>query len=48
MDVELPADFREFLALLNSNGVAYTLIGGYAVACHGYPRATDDMEQGAS
>jgi len=44
MDVALPADFREFLALLGSSGVAYLLIGGYAVGCHGYPRATNDLD----
>ena len=31
MDVELPLDFKEFLKLLNENGVRYLLIGGYAV-----------------
>src|SRR5215213_5512262 len=39
MDIELPFDFKEFLKLLNGNGVRYLLIGGYAVGCHGYPRA---------
>lgn len=40
----LPADFREFLQLLNANGVEYLLIGGYAVGYHGYVRATADMD----
>ena len=40
MDIELPFDFKEFLKLLNGNGVRYLLIGGYAVGYHGYPRAT--------
>ncbi|MFZ0132586.1 MAG: hypothetical protein WAK95_08575 [Desulfobacterales bacterium] len=40
----LPQDFKEFLRLLNSHGVEYLLIGGYAVAYHGYPRATADMD----
>ena len=31
MDIELPLDFKEFLKLLNENGVKYLLIGGYAV-----------------
>jgi len=31
MDIELPFDFKEFLKLLNKNGVRYLLIGGYAV-----------------
>ncbi len=29
---------------LNSKGVEYLLIGGYAVAHHGYPRATNDLD----
>ena len=44
MDIELPLDFKEFLRLLNENGVRYLLIGGYAVGYHGYPRATNDMD----
>ena len=40
----LPHDFREFLRLLHVHGVDYLLIGGYAVAYHGYPRATADMD----
>lgn len=44
MDIELPRDFKEFLRLLNANGVRYLLIGGYAVGYHGYPRATNDID----
>lgn len=44
MAIELPSDFREFLKLLNVNGVEYLLIGGYAVGYHGYPRATNDID----
>ena len=40
----LPDDFREFLRLLNSYGVEYLLVGGYAVGYYGYPRATADMD----
>ena len=40
----LTHDFREFLRLLNANGVEYLLIGGYAVGLHGYPRATVDLD----
>ena len=40
----LPPDFKEFLRLLNDHSVEYLLIGGYAVAYHGYPRATGDMD----
>lgn len=30
--------------MLNSHGVEYLLVGGYAVGYHGYPRATADMD----
>lgn len=29
---------------MNSAGVEYLLVGGYAVAWHGYPRATGDLD----
>jgi len=44
MDIALPLDFKEFLKLLNDKGVKYLLIGGYAVAYYGYPRATNDID----
>ncbi len=37
-------DFKEFIALLNSNKVAYLIVGGYAVSFHGYPRYTGDLD----
>lgn len=40
----LPPDFRDFLACLNDAGAEYLLIGGHAVAYHGYPRVTSDMD----
>jgi hypothetical protein len=42
--IEFPSDFSEFLRLLNANEVEYLLVGGFAVAIHGYPRATADMD----
>lgn len=42
--IQLPPDFKEFLKLLNSNGVEYLLVGGLAVGFHGYPRTTGDMD----
>jgi hypothetical protein len=42
--IRLPLDFKEFLALLNSEKVEYLLLGGYAVGIYGYPRATGDMD----
>jgi predicted nucleotidyltransferase len=40
----LNPDFKEFFQLLNANEVRYLVIGGYAVAYHGYPRYTKDVE----
>jgi predicted nucleotidyltransferase len=37
-------DLREFVGLLNEKGVKYLVIGGYAVAYHGYPRYTKDID----
>lgn len=42
--IEFPSDFIEFLRLLNANEVEYLLVGGFAVAIHGYPRATADID----
>ena len=40
----LNQDFKEFIQSLNDNHVRYLIIGGYAVALHGYPRYTKDMD----
>ncbi|MBW4541537.1 MAG: hypothetical protein KME43_20690 [Myxacorys chilensis ATA2-1-KO14] len=40
----LNQDFREFIQSLNDNRVRYLVIGGYAVALHGYPRYTKDID----
>lgn len=40
----LPKDFKEFVALLNAHAVEYLIVGGYAMALHGRPRNTDDLE----
>lgn len=37
-------DFREFIASLNSNNVRYLVLGGYAIAFHGHPRYTKDLD----
>ena len=37
-------DFKEFIKLLNSKKVKYMIIDGYAVAYHGYPRYTGDID----
>jgi Nucleotidyl transferase of unknown function (DUF2204) len=44
MKLKLPPDSREFLGLLNSHGVKYVVIGGWAVAWHGAPRFTGDID----
>ncbi|MEM9539663.1 MAG: hypothetical protein AAGA60_09135 [Cyanobacteria bacterium P01_E01_bin.42] len=40
----LNQDFREFIELLNKHNVKYLVIGGYAVAVHGHPRYTKDLD----
>ena len=37
-------NFADFLRLLNSRQVKYLVIGGYAVALHGFVRATGDLD----
>jgi predicted nucleotidyltransferase len=37
-------DFADFLRLLNERNVRYIVVGGYAVAYHGYPRYTGDLD----
>jgi predicted nucleotidyltransferase len=44
MALQLPDDFREFLKLLNSNGVEYLVIDGYAVVHYGIRRTTEDLD----
>ncbi len=40
----LNQDFKEFLQSLNDNNVRYLIIGGYALAFHGHPRYTKDLD----
>lgn len=40
----LSDDFRDFLICLNDAGVEYLLVGGHAVAYHGYARPTRDLD----
>lgn len=40
----LNQDFKEFIQSLNENNVRYLIIGGYAVAYHGHPRYTKDLD----
>ena len=40
----LNPDFRDFVASLNASGARYLVVGGYAVALHGHPRYTKDID----
>jgi hypothetical protein len=40
----LSKDLREFIELLNANGVECLVVGGLAVAWHGHPRFTADID----
>ena len=42
--MKLDKNLREFIALLNSRRVEYLVVGGHAVAFHGYPRFTGDID----
>lgn len=42
--VKLTKDSKEFIESLHSNGVEYLVVGGHAVAFHGYPRFTGDLD----
>ena len=40
----LHPDWKEFLELLNSNGVDYIIVGAHARGLHGVPRYTRDID----
>lgn len=40
----LSPDFKEFIELLNAHNVQYLIVGGYALAFHGHPRYTKDID----
>jgi hypothetical protein len=40
----LNQDYKDILLCLNRQEVEYLLIGAYAMAAHGYPRATGDID----
>jgi hypothetical protein len=42
--IPLANDLREFVELLNSRGVEYVVVGGFALAFHGHPRFTGDLD----
>ncbi len=40
----LSKDFEDFVRLLNQHQVEYMIVGGYALALHGKPRHTGDLD----
>ncbi len=42
--MEVQQDFRDLLALFNAHKVDYIIIGAHALAYHGAPRYTGDMD----
>ena len=40
----LHSEWREFVELLNSTGVEFVVVGAHAVAYHGRPRYTGDLD----
>jgi hypothetical protein len=40
----LNPDFRDMLSAFNEHGVEYQVVGAYALAYHGLPRATGDID----
>ena len=37
-------DYRDMLQCLSAEGVRFLVVGAYALAVHGYPRATKDID----
>lgn len=42
--MEFNKDFSDMLVALNDANVEFLVVGAYAVAAHGYPRATGDLD----
>ncbi len=42
--MDLDQDFNEFVQLLLANDVRFLIIGGYALAAHGAPRYTGNLD----
>ena len=42
--MKLDQDLREFIELLNARNVRYLVVGAYALAFHGRPRYTGDID----
>ncbi len=41
---KVPDEFKELLELFAANGIEFIIVGGYALAFHGAPRFTGDMD----
>ncbi len=42
--MELNPDFKEFLQSFVGHDVRFLVVGGYALAAHGHPRYTKDLD----
>ena len=42
--MEIQSDFRDLLESFNKHRVEYVIVGGYALAFHGAPRYTGDLD----
>ncbi len=42
--MEAQQDFKELLALFNAHKIDHIIVGGYALAFHGAPRTTGDID----
>ena len=42
--MEIQPDFKDLLGLFNAHKVEYIIVGGYALAFHGAPRYTGDID----
>jgi hypothetical protein len=42
--MDLAPDFDEFIAFLTAHGVEFVVVGAYALAFHGAPRFTGDLD----
>jgi hypothetical protein len=42
--MKLPPEWREFIGLLSSHRVRFLIVGAHALAAHGRPRATQDID----
>lgn len=42
--MEVAPDYDEFIACLTAHGVEFVIVGAYALAYHGAPRFTGDLD----